>query len=111
MSGLTRTAIGRFTLDKAVDPADMSKDGWVEHLLPPTTAVEMLPQVKLAARDVAEIAHGRTIPMPMDSAHYSNDPNSKRKEFAGIGPDGRLVAILIPRDAGQLRPLRNFPAE
>ncbi len=110
MSGLTRTAIGRFTLDQAVDPTDLGKDDWAQHLLPPPMAVEMLPQVKLSAEDVVEIGHGRTIPMPMDTADYCNAPNAKRQEYAGIDPDGRLVAILIPRDAGRLRPLRNFPA-
>ncbi len=108
MSGLTRTAISRFTLDEAVDPTDLGKDDWAQHLLPTTTATEMLPQVKLSAEDVVEIGHGRTIPMPMDTAEHCNTTNADRQEYAAVGPDGRLLAILIPRGEGVLRPLRNF---
>lgn len=110
MSGLTRTAIGRFTLAEAVEPANLGKDDWADRLLPPSLAVEMLPRVKLAAEEIVEIGHGRTISMPMDFDGSLNPSPIKHQEYAGIGPDGRLVAILIPRGENRLRPLRNFPA-
>ena len=109
MSALTRTAIGRFTLEEAIDPTNLGKHDWAEHLLPPSRAVEMLPRVELTAEDLVEIGHGRTIKMPIDFARRSNTPHTKRQEFAAIDPDGRLAAILIPRGENQLRPLRNFP--
>ena len=111
MSALTRTAIGHFELDEAVSPTNLGKDDWSGNLLPTTTAVEMLPHIRLESQDVIEIGHGRTIPMPNDAADLCKTENKNRMEFAGIGPDGRLVAILIPRDASHLRALRNFPAE
>ncbi len=111
MSALTRTAIGRFKLDEAIDPNQLGQDEWSRFLLPPKTAVEMLPQIELEPRDVVEIGHGRTIPMPNDATDLCKAQDTNRQEFAAIGPDGRLVAILIPRDAAHLRPLRNFPVE
>ena len=111
MSGLMRTAIGRFTLNEAVDPTNLGKHDWAEHLLPPARAVEMLPRVELTAEDMVEIGHGRTIETPIDLGRRSKTSQTKRQEFAAIGPDGRLAAILIPRGENQLRPLRNFHPE
>jgi len=110
MSGLTRTAIGRFTLEESVEPTNLGKDDWADRLLPPSMAVEMLPRVKLTAEEMVEIGHGRTISMPMNFDDSPCPSPTKQREYAGIGPNGRLVAILIPRGGNLLRALRNFPA-
>ncbi|MBN2295183.1 MAG: tRNA pseudouridine(55) synthase TruB [Pirellulales bacterium] len=109
MSALTRTAIGRFILEDSIDLNDLEQQDLSRCLLPPVTGVEMLPKVKLEPQDVIEVGHGRTIPMPINASVLCKSQTTKRLEFAGIAPDGRLVAILIPQDQHRLRPLRNFP--
>lgn len=105
MSSLTRTAIGRFTLDEAADLTSLSKDSWASRLLPPVVAVQALPRIDLTAEEMTEIRHGRMI--PRRDCLEANETQSQ--EYAACGPNGRLVAILIPRGHGHLHPLRNFP--
>ena len=109
MSSLTRTAIGRFTLDEAADPASLSKDSWARHLLPPVAAVQTLPRIDLTVEEMVEIRHGRTIPRRDRLQADESQTLDRTQKHAAIAPDGHLVAILIPRGHAHLRPLRNFP--
>ena len=101
MSELVRTAIGPFALDEAVDPRQLTREGWTAHLRPPTRAVERLPRLVLTGEEVARIQAGQAI------ARQAPAPNSP--EVAALDSAGRLVAILVPRGGGLLGPARNFP--
>ena len=107
MSALTRTAIGEFTLDDAVDPRRLSQETWTERLRPPLTAVASLPRVSLTGAELAAIRSGQAIPRPPAAP-------ADAAEFAAVDPAGRLAAILAAAAAGgrqMLRPVRNLPVE
>ncbi len=103
MSGLVRTAIGPFSVDDAVDPRQLTREGWTQHLLPPTRAVDLLPRIVLTAEEIDRVQAGRAIPRQA--------PTTESPEIAALDSAGRLVAILVPRGPGQLGPARNFPLE
>jgi len=102
MSTLVRTAIGPFALDDAVDPRQLTREGWTEHLQPPTRAVDRLPRLVLTGEEVARIQAGQAI--------ARQAPASDSPEVAALDAAGRLVAILVPRGPGLLGPARNFPS-
>ncbi len=106
MSALVRTAIGSFRIEEAVDPEQLAPENWTHRLLPPLRAVECLPQIELAAEEVAHVAAGRNIAR---QAAPTQDPATQSAEIAAVDPDGRLVAILVPRGPGLLGPARNLP--
>ena len=101
MSGLRRTAIGEYRDSEACRLDRLTAEAVLEHLLPSTTAVARLPQVRLTDEAVAEIHNGRNIP---------NEWGFVDERIAAIDASGGLAAILVARDAKRLRPLRNFPA-
>ena len=103
MSGLVRTAIGRFKIEEAIRPEEITAASWTKHLLPPLCAVESLPRVELSVEETARIRSGRTI----ERRHLPVGP----EEFAGIDTAGRLVAILVPRGPALLGPKRVLPPE
>lgn len=100
MSGLVRTAIGPFPIKEAVDAQELTRENWTRHLLPPLRAVELLPRIELTAREIARISVGQTI--------AGEAPLADSSEIAALDPDGRLVAILVPRGPGLLGPIRNL---
>jgi tRNA pseudouridine55 synthase len=100
MSALVRTAVGSFHLEDAVDPNELGPEDWQECLLPPSRAVETLPRVELSEAELARVRTGRTV-------HRRIEP-SETREWAAFDPNGRLVAILVPRGPGQLGPAKNL---
>ena len=103
MSGLVRTAVGCFTLEKSVDPNGLSDDNWSRHLMPSLTAVESLPRVKLRDEEIKLIRTGLAIGCESGSGTLT--------DCAAIDESGRLIAILRPRGEGLLGPKRNFPPD
>ncbi|HUT88193.1 MAG TPA: tRNA pseudouridine(55) synthase TruB [Thermoguttaceae bacterium] len=103
MSGLVRTAIGSFGIDDAVDPRQLTREGWTEHLLPPSRAVDLLPRIALTAEEIDRVRVGQAIPRQA--------PATESPEIAAVDSAGRLVAILVPRGPGLLGPARNLPLE
>lgn len=101
MEQLTRLAVGSFTLEDAFDIRDVDPASLHEYLIDPVLAVDSLPRIDLSADEIEVLGDGGMIPnreVPAD-------------EFAGIGPDGKLLAILRPCQGGQqLRPAKNFIA-
>ena len=105
MSKLVRTAIGRFRLEEAADPSRLTKENWTDLLLPPLWAVDALPRVELAGGEIARIRNGQTI------SGKGSLPPSPGQELAAVDARGRLVAILQPRGADLLGPVRNLPPD
>jgi tRNA pseudouridine55 synthase len=100
MAALTRTAIGDFRLEEALDPASLSRETLSRHLLPPVCAVAGLPQVQVTAAQRDRLAQGLPV---------TDDWNVSDAEIAAIDPAGQLCALLTPGRHHQLRPTRNFP--
>lgn len=103
MSALVRTAIGRFRVEDAVDPRQLTRENWAQHLQPMSRAVDALPQVVVTNDEIVRIRNGLSI--ARESAP------SEDQQIAALDAAGRLVAILRPRGPGLLGPLRNLLAE
>ncbi len=102
MAALTRTAIGSFRLEGAVEPASLTAENLRSRLLPLSKAVEYLPQLELTSQEIVRLSHGMTIDKP------ANLPEAA--EYAGVNDGGELCSILIPRGINQLTPSLNFPS-
>lgn len=98
LAGLTRTASGTFTLERAValDTLLASAD-WTQHLIAPPAALADWPTVRLDAAAVAHIRHGRAIPAASGRGGLA---------FA-YGPEDELVAI-VQKDGSLWRPHKVF---
>ena len=101
MSSLVRTAIGALRVEDAVSPEHLTDENVAQHLLPALRAVDALPRAQLTAKELTEIAHGRTI---------TRDMPSDCGDVAATDASGRLVAILTRRAGWGFRPIRNFIA-
>jgi tRNA pseudouridine55 synthase len=98
---LTRTRIGPFSLESAIEPADVTADSLIHQIRPALEAVPDLPRVQLSPEQVAEIARGKVVrvpPLPLQEPAGSS--------VALLDPSGNLVAIgelSATRDAIQPR--------
>jgi tRNA pseudouridine55 synthase len=101
MSQLMRTAIGSFTIEEAVPLDNLQPDTWLDHLLPPLRAVDMLPRVVLTDAEIVHVHSGRAIAKQV--------PHEIANEAAAVSTDGRLVAVLAPRGPGLWGPVCNLP--
>jgi tRNA pseudouridine55 synthase len=107
MSALVRTAIGPFRLERAIRPAELSRENIDGHLLPAVLAVRgLLPECRVSAEELARLANGLPIERVQLADHASADSGS----VAALDADGSLVAILIRRDDGQYTPSKFFAA-
>jgi tRNA pseudouridine55 synthase len=104
MSSLVRTAIGNFTLADAIDPATLDAESLRRLLRPPVEAIGGLPQIDVGEDDARRLLHGLSIA-------DTNKPAGPAPEYAAIDAAGRLLAILAPGGADELRPVRVFPPE
>jgi len=108
MSALTRTAIGGFHLDQAIEPHVLTPDSLEKHLWPPLRAVESLPRVELSAEEIVRIRNGLPIARDLPIARETAAPGAN--EIAALDQQQQLIAILTPRGPGLLGPLRNLLA-
>ena len=88
ITGLERTRIGRFTLERALDPDCLSREAIEAGLLPAAMAVSELTPVQLTPEMWEEVAHGRSI-----SARMSPAPFEGKAEVALFGPESFQLAI------------------
>lgn len=91
---LTRTRIGPFRLEEAIDPRGRTEEGLAERLLPLTEAIGDLPRCDLDEGQVGLVRQGR----PLDAGRLAGG-RPPGGEVALLGPDGSLVA-LAEHDAG-----------
>jgi tRNA pseudouridine55 synthase len=99
---LTRTRIGTFTLDRAIDLDHLSADTIADGLRPALEAVAELPRLTVTAEQVAALVQGRELRTATIS-----DAADAPGEVALVGPDGTLVAIGRHHpSAGRVRPER-----
>jgi tRNA pseudouridine55 synthase len=102
MSALQRTAIGPFTLDDALDPAELRRETVEQLLVPPLRAVEalMTPHV-VSADQITRLCNGLPIDLPLP----------EDRPYAAIDQAGRLIAILASRGNGTFAAAKYFPDE
>jgi tRNA pseudouridine55 synthase len=96
---LTRTRIGPFAAEDALDPSALTLESLPGLLLSPLAAVPHLPRISLDASQLADIVQGRALPadrFPVEAR--SPGP------AALLGPDGALVAIAEVDLGGNVQP-------
>lgn len=87
MSGLVRTAIGKFAFEQSCTPEQVLEQGVEQFLQPVTRAVAGLVSTELSPAEIEDVRHGRSI----------ERPNLDAEEVAAMDDRGNLVAILVPR--------------
>src|SRR5436190_11701295 len=97
MSALVRTEIGPFHLPAALSGDNITPQTIDRALLPPTLALESMPQVQRDARDIALLRSGQQV--KRESGEGSGD-----SEIAIHDPAGRLVAIAVAAGADHWQP-------
>jgi len=119
MSALTRTAVGVFTLEDAIDPAELTAANLEGCLAPLSAAVAELPRVELSSEQLAAVARGQKISLDVSMERGPAEPREPNQrdsappagqEVAALGADGALAAILAPARGGLWRPAKNFCA-
>lgn len=95
---LTRTAIGPFRIEDAIDPVGKTRREFVDQLLPPHTALPHVPRLNVSDDDARAIAHGRAI----------RDAEAPRGELALFASGGRLIALAFADETGLISPWRVF---
>jgi len=109
MSALVRTAIGPFTLDRAVQPTELSGQTIEQHLLPAVLAVRgLMPEGRVSTEEAARLANGLPIqlvtPADQAAAAIGQCVSADSDSVAALDAGGQLVAILSRRDDGQYTP-------
>lgn len=99
MSALQRTEIGPFTVDRSIDPAEVTETALESLLLPAGMAVAELPSIRITGALAEELRNGRFIERGKGPA---------AEEIAAFDTDGELVALVKPRGKDRYQPVRNF---
>ncbi|MEX2138291.1 MAG: tRNA pseudouridine(55) synthase TruB [Pirellulales bacterium] len=102
MSELTRTEIGPFHIDSAIDPCRLNESVLRNVLQPPQDALVGLPQIVLDEREIELVAHGRF----MDCT--DSESGITESLLVAIDEHSEIVAVLKRRDDGALWPYINF---
>lgn len=89
LAALARTAVGAFTLERAVDLerllAGRDSGAWREHLLDPSVALARLPRAEADDEAAARLVHGQAVPLTV----VGEGP-----EAAAFDQQGRLLAVV-----------------
>jgi tRNA pseudouridine55 synthase len=103
MSELVRTRVGRFSVEEAIDPRELTLPALREALQPPQAAVTELPAIALNDGQIEHLAHGRTLTAEAG-------PRVIREGALAVALDGRgAMAAIVKREAGNLlSPYINF---
>ena len=105
MTQLTRTAIGPFRLEDAIDISQRPLEITPAIVAPLATGIGQLGRLELSDYEVGEIEQGRSI-----RPGWGPRQTSPGDEWAALDPQGRLRAIMIRR-RGAWGPKRVFPVQ
>ncbi len=95
---LTRTRIGPFAVEDAIDPGSLDRAAILGHLRPATEAVAGMPQVVLGEGQIRSMGQGQAVEV---------EPAAPSGEVAVLDESGELVAIAESVDGGhRLAPRR-----
>ncbi len=102
MTGLARTAIGRFKLQDAIPSNELSYISITQAIRPPMEAFDQLPSVSLTPPLIRDIAHGTLLP----AQQMAIDP--KAETVVAVDDQRNLVALLTRLDGDKFKPTINF---
>ena len=100
MTALKRTAIGAFTIENSIGAEALPDIDVASQLLPMSMAVTSVPTVSVSGSELERVRHGISIDLSPEEESLVCKLSSDATEAAAIGPDGRLVAILVKRRDG-----------
>ncbi len=98
LSALSRTRVGRFTLDRAT-PLErletMLRDGaWSEVAVPLEAAVEHLPAIVIESDEARTLANGVSIRRGTSILRWESDGSDAATLCRAVSREGRLIAIV-----------------
>jgi tRNA pseudouridine55 synthase len=99
MSGLVRAQVGPFRIEDACRVDELTLEFLPRILIPPHSALEGLPAVRLNESEVQRLSQGLSI---------AREPAEPSAEFAAFDEQGRLVAILRRGRCAELTPAKNL---
>jgi tRNA U55 pseudouridine synthase TruB len=102
MSQLVRSKIGPFQIANAVGPDSVGPANLPALLLPVESAVQELPAIQLTEEEVRFLRRGQAIVRPNHQLSSDTAAFDDRK---------KLVAVVIPQDAGRMRPEKVLPEQ
>ncbi len=93
MSGLVRTSVGKFAIDKAASLPDLQRTGVEQHLIAPKDALDDMPECELSGEDLRRAQHGNAIHRQMPQM---------ASEYCRITDGERLICVaeVMPKDDG-----------
>jgi tRNA pseudouridine55 synthase len=94
---LCRTEIGRFQLDCAVSPEELTAENWRNHLIPITDLFPDLPRITLSFTEAALFSNGRTIPTD----------DADNNELIAVDTDGDFLGFCLI-EKGEVKPRMVF---
>ncbi len=101
MSALVRTAIGPFTLDEAIDAAQLTRENIAGQLLSPALAIRgLMPEHVVTELEIQRLRNGLSIAAPPEAPH----------QCAALDAEGTLVAILDLSADAVFLPAKFFPS-
>lgn len=87
---LTRTSVGGFTLQDAVDFNDLDKKRWQDLLAPLETVIKNLPKIALTKSQINKITQGQPLVLPKNMA-----TNADKSTLAVVNPQNRLLMLVL----------------
>jgi len=93
MTALDRTAIGAFSLDRAVTLESLDHQSWRDALLPPLEIVAHLPRHTCSLTELELLSEGRQLPLPASGDVAPPPPVAGESQRALVSPGGDLVAV------------------
>jgi tRNA pseudouridine55 synthase len=86
LSGLRRTAVGRFSVEDAMPLAALDQDKWQRHLRPADSAVEHLPRLDVTQAEALALYHGQAV---------QRGPEEAEKPLVrAYDEEGRFVGVV-----------------
>ncbi|MDA1164300.1 MAG: tRNA pseudouridine(55) synthase TruB [Planctomycetota bacterium] len=94
MKALTRSAIGSFTIEHAIEPDQITPDNIASLVQPPINAVLHLPRINITDAQKRDVYDGRPIVVETTSAFADDEARPKSElQLILVGPDHKLVAV------------------
>ncbi|HUF53022.1 MAG TPA: tRNA pseudouridine(55) synthase TruB [Dehalococcoidia bacterium] len=114
LSALTRTRVGPFRVEDAIDEptllAALEDGAWREHLQPIDCGLLHLPALTVPIEDEKDLRHGQPAHIDDEEALRSAGPLADGIHVRGYAEDGSLIGILRYEVAtGNWRPHKIFP--
>ncbi|HEY5625922.1 MAG TPA: hypothetical protein VIT93_05495, partial [Dehalococcoidia bacterium] len=114
LSALTRTRVGPFRLEDALDEAALEAvlaDGtWPDALQPIDCGLTQLPALTVPMEDEKDLRHGQSARIDDEEALRGAGPLSDALQVRGYAEDGSLIGILRYDAATELwHPHKIFP--